>query len=737
MPLVAFALASYVLGLLFGLSGVVVPALLACAGVGAGGLLVRRGAAALALCAAAGVLVGASALASRDRCLAAERTRDRWVVRLDADVAPGGSARGVSLSCGAPVRLLVASGSAAAGSAVVARGSVARSRDADLLIRDAEVRVVGAPPLLDRWRSVAGARVDTLFGEDAPLARALLVADTRQLAPEVRDRFAAAGLAHLLSISGLHVGIIAMALELLAGVLGVPRRWASGGSLALVAIYVAVIGAPPPALRAAAMLGVRAFSRAIQRPTSPWAVLALGSAAPLADPWVAPQAGWQLSVLGVASVACADRLVRRLAPERDDEPGWGRTLLVAFAGSVIATVAAAPLVAWHFGRVSLVAPLADVAAAPLIAIAQPMLFAALSTAWLHPLAALLADASHPLLAAIDWVAASAAALPGAGLEVAPSVPAALLGGGATLAMLVAVASVEWETPAIAALAAVAALVWLPIAPRAVGAVELHMLDVGQGDALALRTPHGHWVLFDAGPSANGRDAGRMVVVPYLAHRGGPLDAFVLSHPHTDHVGGAASVERILGPTLYVDPGFPGGGDAYRASLDEARRDGTRWRRVHPGDTLSVDGVSIALLAPDSAWTASLDDPNLASTIALVQYGMVRFLLVGDAESPEEAWVVARWGDSLHADVLKVGHHGSATSSSDAFLDAVRPRLALVSVGAHNRYGHPSADVLSRLARRRAMVLRTDLLGTVVVRTDGDRLWLEADGETWQADSSRH
>jgi len=293
-------------------------------------------------------------------------------------------------------------------------------------------------------------------------------------------------------------------------------------------------------------------------------------------------------------------------------------------------------------------------------------------------------------------------------------------------------------PAIAALGAVAALAWLPLAPRSnTGVVELHMLDVGQGDALALRTPHGHWVLFDAGPAANGHDAGRAVVVPYLARRGGPLDAFVLSHPHTDHVGGAASVERALGPTTYVDPGFAGGSDAYRASLDEARRDGSAWRRVHPGDTLSVDGVSIALLAPDSAWTASLDDPNLASTIALVQYGVVRFLLVGDAESPEEGWVLDRWGDSLHADVLKVGHHGSATSSSDAFLDAVRPRVALVSVGARNRYGHPNADVLARLARRGATVLRTDLLGTVIVRTDGHTLWLEADGETWQADSLSH
>ena len=719
VPLVAFAFGAYVAGALAGLSALTAPALAACAVAAVIGALSRRTLAALALCAAAGALVGAGAADARDRCVAAEAQREGGVVRLEVDAAPGGAARDV----------------APAGSAAVVRGTASRSAEGDLLVRDASVRAIAPPPALDRWRAAAGARVDSLFGEDAPLARALLVADTRQLAPEVRDRFAAAGLAHLLSISGLHVGIIAMALELVAGVLGMPRRWASGGSLLVVAVYVAVIGAPPPALRAAARLGVRAFSRALPRPTSPWAVLALGSAAPLADPWVARQAGWQLSVLGVASIACADRLVRRMAPERD-EAGWGRTLVVAFAGSVIATAAAAPLVAWHFGRVSLVAPLADVAAAPLIAVAQPVLFAALAMAWLHPLAAFLADAAHPLLVAIDWVAASAAALPGAGLEVAPSIAGAVLGGCAALGMLVAAASAAWERGAIVALCALAALVLLPMVPVRSGAVELHMLDVGQGDALALRTPHGHWVLFDAGPAANGRDAGERVVVPYLARRGGALDAFVLSHPHADHVGGATSVECALGPATYVDPGFAGGGDAYRASLEEARREGIAWRRVRPEDTLSIDGVSIALLAPDSAWTSSLDDPNLASTVAMVQYGVVRFLLVGDAESPEEAWVLARWGDALRADVLKVGHHGSATSSSEAFLDAVRPRVALVSVGARNRYGHASRDVLSRRARRGATVLRTDLLGTVIVRTDGHTLWLEAGGETWQADSSR-
>jgi competence protein ComEC len=197
------------------------------------------------------------------------------------------------------------------------------------------------------------------------------------------------------------------------------------------------------------------------------------------------------------------------------------------------------------------------------------------------------------------------------------------------------------------------------------------------------------------------------------------------------VGGAATVISALHPEHYFDAAFAGDADAYRESLLRAREAGTDWQRVHPGDSLVVDGVVLRFLGPDSAWTAALTDPNLASTIVLARFGQVRILFVGDAERPEEDWLLARYGDSLRADVLKVGHHGSSTSSSGPFLDAVRPRIALVSVGAGNSYGHPSPAVMATLAERGAQVLRTDRLGTIVVRTDGQRLRVDANGESWE------
>ena len=162
--------------------------------------------------------------------------------------------------------------------------------------------VIAGPDWRRRWRARATQAIDRVFPADAPLARALLVADTRDLSPEIRDRYAAAGLAHMLSISGLHVGIIAVALEILFQLLHLARRTATIAAIVAVGVYVALIGAPEAAVRSAAMLAALGASRLLQRPTSPWALLAIGAAAPLAAPRAVLEVGYQLSVIGVAAL---------------------------------------------------------------------------------------------------------------------------------------------------------------------------------------------------------------------------------------------------------------------------------------------------------------------------------------------------------------------------------------------------------------------------------------------------
>jgi competence protein ComEC len=568
-----------------------------------------------------------------------------------------------------------------------------------------------------------------VFGNDAPMAKALLIADQHEISPEMRDRYARAGIIHMLSISGLHVAIIASAVLLLLQLARLPPPHAAIGSLTTIALYVAIIGAPAPAVRAAGMVGVATASRLWQRPTSPWAAWAIGAFIPLVSPRTVLDLGYQLSVAGIAGLIASGVLARRILSSGGSR--IGRRVARELITSIVASVVSAPLVMWYFGRMSIIAPIANLLAGPVITILQPALFLALVLSPVPAIAAFVAAAAHPLMSVFDGVAATASSIPGSSISVTPSLVAVFAGAIAVMALIIASLARYPGRPLVVGAAALTLVAWSPaIHLPYSGGVELHVLDVGQGDAILLRSDKGRWVLFDAGRKWKSGDAGRTTIIPYVMRRGGRLEAFVLSHAHSDHIGGAAAVFSSLHPARFYDAAFAQGSVVYDQTLRTAKVAKVEWRRVHPGDELRVDGVEIEFLAPDSSWTASLDDPNSASTIALVRFGSVRFLLVGDAEAPEEAWLLDHARADLHADVLKVGHHGSSTSSTDAFLEAVHPSTAIISVGADNTYGHPSADVIAALGRVGARVVRTDRIGTIIVRTDGTRITMEADGRRW-------
>ncbi len=578
-------------------------------------------------------------------------------------------------------------------------------------------------------------RVDSVFTGDAPMARALLLADMHLIEPDIRQRWARSGLVHLLSVSGVHVAIIATALLMLGTAARLTLPHATALALGATAGYVIILGVPPPAVRAAVMFGCVLVARLRQRPASQWSILLLGALLPVLVDSAAPRdLGWQLSVLGVAALAASARLCRTL--------GWhggGRrgALRREFVASVVASVASAPIIAWYFGTLSLVAPFANLLAAPLISVLQPTLFLALACAPNLEVARFVAGAAHPVLAALDAIATHASAPTWAAVDIAPTLTESLCAGAVVLSLFAAMIQRDTAAPLLAAAVSGVLMMWNALLPsQGSGQLELHLLDVGQGDAIAARTPSGRWVIIDAGGGALGVDQGRRTVLPYIRRLGGAVHAFILSHPHLDHVGGAPALLSATRPRLFLDGAFAGGTPAYRAALESAAVRRISWSRVHPGDTVQVDGVTFRFLAPDSAWTAHLTDANLASTVVRVEYGRHAMLLVGDAELAEEEWLLdntpVEW---LRADVLKVGHHGSRTSSSPAFLDAVSPTVALVSVGRGNRYGHPAPEVLQELAARQITVVRTDMVGTAVVRTDGRTLTISTAARSWSLPSS--
>ncbi len=614
----------------------------------------------------------------------------------------------------------------------------------------------GDAPLRDpwrAWRSRLGHTIDSVFRRRAPLVRALLIADQQGIAPDVRDRYADAGLVHLLSVSGMHVAIIASALLTLGGVVRAPRRWVEPLAMVLVAAYVLLLGCPAPAVRSAVMLMVMSMSTQWQRPVHEWTALALGAVIPTVDAAVVHDLGWQLSVSGMAALVAARALKRqwrqqaRREPNRDgatapvaalwrwllQQQGIGGWLVSELITGMIATAVTAPVIAWTFGRLSVVAPLSNIAAGPVVALLQPALFLALFWALLVPPAAatLLPDATQPLMRLLDLVADVAGAVPGAVVPVAPTWYVAVGMGVAASLVVRGTASRDRRRWFLAAAAIGACTLWLPLVARGNGELELHLLDVGQGDAMAVRTPRGRWILVDAGPRWSGGDAGRRIVIPYLRRHGGAVALFVLSHPHDDHAGGAASVLRALHVPRWWEPAFVTASPGYTDALQALRETRGQWERVRPGTVFRLDGVTFTVLAPDSAWTAAQHDANETSVVLRVQFGRHRMLLTGDAERNEEQWLLQHYpAETLRADVLKVGHHGSRTSSTPAFLDAVAPRVALASLGAGNRYGHPAPETVLALLRRGIPMFRTDHEGVVVVRSNGVRLQVLAGEDRW-------
>lgn len=710
----ALAYVAIAAGLLLGSGGELFLGL-SCAGAAIVAGTVRRLGVVVALGAIglAGTALGAMTASNDARCAAAIERTGAATVRLREPAKAGVTARGFAIGrdCRVAVRLRVASGEAAAGATVRALGEARRQGHA-LVVTGARIREEAPPGTLARWRTRTGELIDTLYGAHAPLARALIIADERDIDHGVRARFSDAGIIHMVSVSGLHVAVLAEAIVLIATLCRVPARKAEVVATGVVAVFVAFVGAPSPAIRSAAMYAAVVASRRLQRPTSPWALLALGAAVPLVEPRVVQEIGYHLSVSGMAALIGAGALWRRLPIDR--LPRWARRTGREMMATVVASAVTGPIVAWHFGRISLAAPLTNLAVAPLFTLAQPALFLSVVIAPLRPVARLVADGTTLLLAGIDHVARIGAAIPFAAIDMMPSAVTAWCVAFAATAVLAACTLHHWVRPLAAAVLVTGAAIWWPLVRPSSGTMEVHMIDVGQGDAIAIRTPRARWILVDAGDAWRNTDVGARVVAPYIRRRGGDIALMILSHPHADHIGGAASVMTRIPVRRVWDAGFAQGSAVYDGVLSAARRRGTEWQRASTGTTMEVDGVRLTVLAPDSIHVEHSRDANEASVVVMAEFEGVRVLLTGDLEQQEELDLVRRAAPHLRADILKVGHHGSNTSTTDALLSAVAPRLALVSVGADNRYGHPGPVVMERLRSRGVQVMRTDQDGTIVV-----------------------
>jgi competence protein ComEC len=544
------------------------------------------------------------------------------------------------------------------------------------------------------WDVLAGDR----FGG---ILVALAIGDQRSIDPGQWQVFARTGVSHLMSISGLHVTMVAglfgwlafqlwRRIERLALALPAQKAAAAAGFLAALA-YCLVSGFAVPAQRTLYMVGVAALALWLGRASSASRVLALALAVVLvADPWAVLSPGFWLSFGAVA-------VIFYVASGRSPLPGWlGQWGAVQWA----VTVGLAPVTLVLFQQVSLVSPVANAVAIPLVSLViTPLaLFGAVAPFEL-PL-----RLAHWLLEWLMRVLEGLAAVEGAVWQqhapVAWTVPLALI--GVAWLLLPRGVPARW-------LGVPLALPLFAVAPPgpAPGELWLTMLDVGQGLAVVARTER-HVLLYDAGPRFNeNADAGSRVVLPFLRGEGvAGLDALVVSHDDKDHAGGAASVLEAV-PVAALRSSLPRG-DALLA-LAPVRlpcRAGERWR---------WDGVEFRFLHPP---LATLDDPlasaNRQSCVLRIASAHGSAVLAGDVDRAGERQML-RTQAGVRADALVVPHHGSATSSTPEFVRAVAPRWALFAVGYRNRFGHPREAVLGRYRDAGSAILRSDESGAITLR----------------------
>ncbi len=571
-------------------------------------------------------------------------------------------------------------------------------------------------------REAVGRSIRRVFpAKEAGLLLGLVLGDDSGLDPGLERDFRAAGLSHLLVVSGENVAMVLAPVLAAAALLRLSRwpRFAAG--FGTVAFFTVLTGAEPSVLRAGMMAGLALVGVLLGRPRTTGSILSAAVLALLVlDPWLIWSVGFQLSVTATAGmVALASPLAERC-------PGFvPRPLAIAAGATAAAQLGVTPVLLSRFGDVPLVTLPANLLAFP--SVAPALLLGALASGvgllWL-PLGTVIGALALLPMRGLELVADRLGKAP-VGHLTSRGGPVALVVGSLVVIGLVVWIRTRWRPPRAATAIAVAALplvVWASaLGSGPPSGLTVRFFDVGQGDAALLTTPEGATVLFDGGPD---EDQVAMELAAVGVRR---LDVVVASHPHADHIVGLPAVLARLPVGLILQPGCPDA-SPLQADLDRAIHDeGVRERNPRAGDSFVLGSLRLDVLSPDRCWLGTESDANNDALVIRATYLGDVVLIASEPEEPAQQ-VLLDEGVDLRADVLKVPHHGAATSL-DGFFDAVGADVAIVSVG-ENDYGHPVPSTLDALLETGAEVWRTDRVGTITVSFGGPTLTVQS--ERWPA-----
>ncbi len=593
------------------------------------------------------------------------------------------------------------------------RGWLAR-RGVHVVLRGWESRVVGRRGGIgggaDRLRAHLEDAVATgTTGERERLLAGIVLGESAGLGRPLRDAFEASGLAHLLAVSGQNVAIVAVGTVAAARLVGIGRLVAEALAIAAVLGYALAAGWQPSVVRAAVAGILVSLAWLTSRPRDRWHAMAVGAFVLLVwMPTSALEPGFQLSFAAVAAIFV---LMPRFQATLGRYP-VPRAVAGLAAIALACGLVTAPIVWLHFGAIPLWTVPANVLAEP----AMPPLVAL----------SLLAAAVEPVLpsvaASLSWLAGWCAAWIALVARTVASLPYAEVRSGVAIAGLAATVAALWGmarcprrwraavVTAVAAAAATALVVGLALRDRPAwtppAGLRITVLDVGQGDAILLETRNGA-VLVDQGPP-EARVAAQLSAMGVRS-----LSAVVLTHPQRDHIGGAEEVLRQLDAASVLDPGLAMPSSWGTAALEAARMRSVRVVEARAGTSFRLGDLVLEVLWPDGSGQPT-DDPNHWATVILARYGDVEALLPADAESD----VTLRLRLPI-VEILKVAHHGSADPGLPELLRRIRPRVAVISAGVGNDYGHPRSETLEALEAVPGLrTYRTDLDGRVVIETDG-------------------